>query len=136
MQTIQLAISDAACEAALRAALARSGPWHVESVETPKPEERCVLVMDEVCLKRVALPLPYPERVVLLGHKDPASLSHAWDAGIVSLVSPDDPPNTILLAIMAAGLRVPRGNSPSMPIATAPISPVVAPLSSKRLKTQ
>jgi hypothetical protein len=92
MQTVQLAIMDSAYETALRDALVRSGPWHVESVDTPRPGERCVLVMDEVCLNRVSLPLPYPERVVLLTRKDPAHLSHAWEAGIVSLVSPDDPP--------------------------------------------
>ena len=54
MQTIQLAIADSAYEATLREALLRSGPWHVESVQTPKPAETGVLVMDEVCLNRVA----------------------------------------------------------------------------------
>src|SRR5271166_1025941 len=134
MQTIQLAIQDAAYEVALRDALVRSGPWHVESVDTPKPGERCVLVMDEVCLSRVSLPLPYPERVVLLTRKDPAHLSHAWEAGIVSLVSPDDPPSTVLLAIMAAALRVPKpqraatlgGMTPNRSASTAPISPQLA----------
>ena len=108
MQTVQLAIIDSAYQTALREALVRSGPWHVESVDAPRAGERCVLVMDEVCLSRVSLPLPYPERVVLLTRKDPAKLSHAWDAGIVSLVSPDNPPSTVLLAIMAAALRVPK----------------------------
>jgi hypothetical protein len=144
MQTIQLAITDSAYEAGLREALARSGPWHVESVGTPKPSERCVLVMDEACLGRVSLPLPYPERVVLLTRKDPAHLSHAWDAGIVSLVSPDDPPSTVLLAIMAAALRVPKaqpaaglgGNSPNRPPDAAPISPEAHMVSLKHLKTR
>lgn len=144
MQTIQLAIADSAYEAALREALARSGPWHVESVDTPKPGERCVLVMDEVCLSRVSLPLPFPERVVLLTRKDPANLSHAWDAGIVSLVSPDDPPSTVLLAIMAAALRVPKpqpvaalgGNSPSKPANAAPISPEASLVGAKLYKTK
>ena len=106
MQTIQLAITDPAYAEALRDALVRSGPWQVERVGTPRPDEGCVLVMDEQCLNRVSLPLPYPERVVLLTRKAPAKLSHAWAAGIVSLVSPDDPPNTVLLAVMAAALRV------------------------------
>jgi len=144
MQKIQLAIADSAYEAALREALVRSGPWHVEIVETPQPGEKCVLVMDEVCLNQVPLPLPFPERVVLLTRKDPAHLSHAWEAGIVSLVSPDDPPSTVLLAIMAAALRVPKsqaagdlgGFSPSKPASTAPISPEFPIIGAKRYKTQ
>ena len=144
MQKIQLAIADSAYEAALREALVRSGPWHVESVETPQPAEKCVLVMDEVRLNQVPLPLPFPERVVLLTRKDPANLSHAWDAGIVSLVSPDDPPGTILLAIMAAALRVPKplaaaslgGISPNKPAIAAPISPGFPIVGAKRYKTQ
>jgi len=144
MQTVQLAIMDSAYETALRDALVRSGPWHVERVQTPRPGERCVLVMDEVCLNRVSLPLPYPERVVLLTRKDPANLSHAWEAGIVSLVSPDDPPSTVLLAIMAAALRVPKpqavasvgGISPTKSASAAPISPDFPILGPKRYKTQ
>jgi len=144
MQTVQLAIADPAYEAALHEALVRSGPWHVERVDTPRPGERCVLVIDEVCLNRIALPLPYPERVVLVTRKDPANLSHAWDAGIVSLVSPDDPPSTILLAIMAAALRVPKpqaaaalsGISPSKPTSTAQISPETPLAGAKRYKTE
>lgn len=141
MQTVQLAIMDAVYEAALRDALVRSGPWHVERVDAPKAGERCVLVMDEACLNRVSLPLAYPERIVLLTRKDPAHLSHAWEAGIVSLVSPDDPPGTVLLAIMAAALRVPKpqtvassgGISPSN---TAPISPEPVLAGAKRHKIQ
>jgi len=144
MQTVQLAIMDLAYEAALRDALVRSGPWHVECVEALRPGERCVLVMDEAYLNRVPLPLPYPERVVLLTRKDPANLSHAWDVGIVSLVSPDDPPGTVLLAIMAAALRVPKvppgadlgGISPNKPVAAAPISPEISIVGAKRYKTQ
>ena len=144
MHTIQLAITDSAYEVALRDALVRSGPWHVLSVETPRTGERCVLVMDEVSLSRVVLPLPYPERVVLVTRKDPAHLSHAWDAGIVSLVSPDDPPGTVLLAIMAAALRIPKpqvaaalgGITPNKPAAAAPISPEAALAGAKRYKTQ
>ena len=144
MQTVQLAIMDAEYETALRDALVRSGPWQVEIVETPRPGERCVLVMDEAYLNRVSLPLPYPERVVLLTRKDPVNLSQAWDAGIVSLVSPDDPPSTVLLAIMAAALRVPKlqtaaplgGISPNKPASAAPISPEPPLVGAKRYKTQ
>jgi len=144
MQTVQLAIVDSAYRAALRDALVRTGPWHVECVETPVKDDRGVLVIDEISLSRLSLPLPYPERVVLLTRKDPAYLRQAWEAGIVSLVSPDDPPGTVLLAIMAAALRVPRlqpvaasgGISPKRPADAAPISPEVQLLGAKRLKTQ
>jgi len=144
MQTVQLAIMDSAYQTALRDALVRSGPWHVESVDTPRPGERCVLVMDEGCLNRVSLPLPYPERVVLLSRKDPAHLSNAWEAGIVSLVSPDDPPGTVLLAIMAAALRVPQPQtdaalgaiSHKKSVSAAPISPETLLVGAKQHKTQ
>jgi hypothetical protein len=144
MQKIQLAIADSAYEAALREALVRSGPWHVESVQIPRPAEKCVLVMDEARLNQVPLPLPYPERVVLLTRMDATHLSNAWEAGIVSLVSPDDPPGTVLLAIMAAALRVPKppagadlgGISPNKASAAAPISPEFPIIGAKRYKTQ
>ena len=149
MQTVQLAIQDPALREALREVIVRSGPWHVDSVATPQlgercvlVGERCVLVMDEECLNSVSLPLPYPERIVLVTRKDPANLSHAWEAGIVSVVSPDDPPGTILLAIMAAALRIPKpqtvavsgGISPSKSAAPAPISPDLSLASAKRYK--
>jgi hypothetical protein len=144
MQTVHLAIADPVYRASLREALLRTGPWQVESVEAPDPRERCVLVLDEESLDRVDLPLLYPERVVLITSKDPEKLSHAWEAGIVSLVSAHDPPNTILLAIMAAALRVPKpqpaatfsGISPSRQASAASISPHARLSGSKRCKTQ
>ena len=132
MQTVQFALADAAYSAALREALVRSGPWHVVRVEDPDPGQMCVVVMDEDAFDRLPLPLPHPERVVLITRRDPQHLSRAWDAGIVSVVSVDDAPNTVQLAIMAAALRVPKaqaapaitsGISPTPPIAPAPISP-------------
>jgi len=145
MQTVQLAIEDPAFERALREALARSGPWRVESIDASAPGERCVLVMDEVSFSRLPLPLPHPDRVVLLTRKEPANLSHAWEAGIVSLVSPDDPPSTVLLAIMAAALRVPKsqaaaslggGISPNKPAVAAQISPEAPLVGAKQDKTR
>ncbi len=143
MQTVQLAIVDSAYEAVLREALVHSGPWHVESVAVPDLCERCVLVMDEESFNAIRLPLPYPERVVLITRKDPENLSHAWDAGIVSVVSANDPPNTVLLAIMAAALRVKpqpaaalSGFSPNKPAPPAPLSPEERPTDAKRWKTR
>lgn len=144
MHTVQLAIADPVYRASLCEALLHTGPWQVESVEAPDPSARCVLVLDEESLERVGLPLPYPERVVLITGKDPERLSHAWDAGIVSLVSACDPPSTVLLAIMAAALRVPKpqpaavlsGISPNRQAACAPISPHARLAGAKRCKTQ
>lgn len=144
MQTVQLSIADAVYAAAVREALSRSGPWHMESVDRPDLTKRCVLVMDESSLQRLPLPLPNPERVVLITRKDPQLLAQAWDAGIVSVVSEDDPLTTVLLAIMAAALRVAKtqgashssGISPTSLAADAPISPSNRISSTKRCKTQ
>src|SRR5215813_1986439 len=128
MQSVQFALEDAAYSSALREALVRCGPWHVERVEDPDPSQMCVVVMDEDAFNRSLLPLSHPERVVLITRKDPQHLSRAWDAGIVSVVSVDDAPNTVLLAIMAAALRLPKAQaapaisseiSPTRPIASA-----------------
>lgn len=145
MQTVQLAIADAAYEAALREALTRSGPWNIVSVDAPDISQKAVLVMDETAFDHVPLPVPAPERVVLITHKDAHSLSKAWDAGVVSVVSVDDPPNTILLAIMAAALRVPkssipatkgRGISPIVAVPAASLTPSFSQGTPKKAKEQ
>ena len=132
MHTVQFALTDAAYAAGLREALVRSGPWNVVRVEDPDLGQMCVVVMDEDAFDRLPLPLPHPERVVLITRRDPQHLSRAWDAGIVSVVSVDDAPDTVQLAIMAAALRVPKaqaapaassGISPTRPITPAPLSP-------------
>jgi hypothetical protein len=143
MQTIQLAMVDSEYAASLRAALVRSGPWHVESVRAVDPSEMCVLVIDEESLNRTPLPLSHPERVVLITHRDPETLENAWEAGIVSVVSSGDPLNTVLLAIMAAALRVPKphltsylsGISPNQASSAASISPEFHLVGTKRCKT-
>ncbi len=142
INTVQLAVADPEYEAALRDALARSGPWQVVSAQRPDPRERGVLVLDEGALDRMPLPLVHPERFVLITDKDPQHLARAWDAGIVSVVSRQDSPGTVLLAIMAAALRVPKiqaavvlgGISPTAPRSAASIPPESRP--PKRTKTQ
>ena len=112
MRTVQLAIANAVYAGALRDALSRSGPWHVETVERPDPTGRCILVLDEAAFHQLCLPLSYPERVVLISHQDPQLLAQAWDAGIVSVASVEDSLPTVLLAIMAASLRVAKSYEP------------------------
>ena len=63
------------------------------------------MVLDEEAFERLPLPLSNPERVVLITRReaqDPQLLAQAWEAGIVSVVSEEDPLSTVLLAIMAA----------------------------------
>jgi len=143
MHTVQFALADAVYSSALRDALVRCGPWNVVRVEDPDPSQMCVVVMDEDAFNRSRLPLSHPERVVLITRKDPQHLSRAWDAGIVSVVSVDDAPNTVLLAIMAAALRVPkaqaapvpsRGISPTRTISPASISSQINYSGPKRCK--
>ncbi len=145
MQTVQLAISDAAYGAAVREALSRSCAWHVESVDRPDPSQGCVLVLDEAAFAGLALPLSNPERVVLITRTDThLMMAQAWEAGIVSVVSADDPMSTVLLAIMAAALRVAKsrsspvagGISPNVATPVAPITPPNRSSSSKRCKIQ
>ena len=144
LQTVQLAISDGAHAAAVREALCRSCAWRVESVARPDGSRPCVLVLDEAAFENLPLPLSNPERIVLITRKDPQTLAQAWDAGIVSVVSAKDPINTILLAIMAAGLRIAKSAhsaasseiSPNPDLISAPISPLHRQSSTKRCKTQ
>jgi hypothetical protein len=145
MQTVQLAISDGAYLAAVRDALSHSCAWHVESVACPDPSQSSVLVLDEAAFEGLALPLSNPERVVLITRKDiHQMMAQAWEAGIVSVVSADDPINTVLLAIMAAALRVakfhstaaPGGISPTVGPGPAQISPHNRISGSKRCKIQ
>jgi hypothetical protein len=141
MQTVQLAIADGRYEAAVREALARSCAWHIESVEVRRAAQNSVLVLDEAGFARLPLPLENPERVVLITRKDPQKLAEAWEAGIVSVVSDTDPLSTVLLAIMAAALRVAKssnlgGISTSRHSASAPIAPQNQTSGSKRSKVQ
>ncbi len=144
MQTVQLAIADGMYAAALREALSHTCAWHVESVGRPDPSQRCVMVLDQSALERLPLPLSNPQRIVLVMHRDPQLMAEAWEAGIVSVVSEQDPMSTVLLAIMAAGLRVDKPHLDSSPSGISPTpGPVHASLppehrhpGSKRCKAQ
>jgi len=144
MQAVQLSIANGVYAATVREALSRSCAWHVETVDHPDPSQKCVLVLDELAFAWLPLPLSNPERVVLITRKDPQLLAQAWEAGIVSVVSEEDPISTVLLAIMAAALRVAKthaaaisgGISASDGSISAPISPLHRTSGSKRCKTQ
>jgi len=142
MRTVQLAIADAVYANALRDALTHTGPWRVETVERADPAQPCVAVLDETSFARMPLPLTHPERVVLISRQDPQLLAQAWDAGIVSVASVDDSLPTVLLAIMAASLRVskapqaPRGISPNPDVVAARLTPPESISRSKGCRTQ
>jgi hypothetical protein len=144
MQTVQLAIADGMYATAIRDALSRSCAWRVEAVRQPDPSQHCVMVVDQDALERLPLPLSNPERIVLITHRDAQLMAEAWEAGIVSVVSEQDPISTVLLAIMAAGLRVdkphgslsPSGISPTGATAHASLPPEPRHSGSKRCKTQ
>ena len=147
MQAVQLSIADSRYAATVREALSRSCAWHLEFVERPDPSQKCVMVLDESAFARLPLPLSNPERVVLVTRRDaqdPQLLGEAWEAGIVSVVSESDPINTVLLAIMAAALRVAKFHvaaassaiSPNPGSGSEPIDPLGRSSGSRRCKVQ
>jgi hypothetical protein len=146
MQTVQLSIADCQYAATVREALTRSCAWHVQPVDRPDLSQHCVMVLDEQSFRRLPLPLSNPERVVLItlhDLQDPQFLAQAWEAGIVSIVSEQDPLNTVLLAIMAAALRIAKSNSSeaaseithTISSESASIAPLHRPYGQKRCKT-
>jgi len=119
MNCIQLALSDTAKADALRGVLARSAPIEVVCVKVPELDRACVVVVDQDHFDSLPMPLATPEKVVLISSNDPGSLKSAWDAGVVSVISDQDPLNTAVLAILAACLRTgaarPKEDAPKVP---------------------
>ena len=117
MQSVQLSIADCQYANTVREALSRSCAWHIEAVEQPDLSRHGVMVLDEQAFARLPLPLSNPGQIVLIAHKDRQAsefLAQAWEAGIVSVVSDEDPLSTVLLAIMAAALRVAKPAIPAV----------------------
>ena len=146
MQSVQLSIADGRYAATVREALSRTCAWHIEAVDEPDFSRHGVMVLDEQAFARLPLPLTNPERVVLIARKEPQAtqLAQAWEAGIVSVVSAEDPLSTVLLAIMAAALRVekpvtlPHSSeiTPKTTSNSAQIPPPKRPSRTIRCKTQ
>jgi hypothetical protein len=141
MQTVQFSIADGRYADAVREALTRNCAWQVDSRPVPDLSQESVVVLDEATFARLPLPLTNPERVVLVTRKDPETMAEAWEAGIVSVVSDSDPISTVLLAIMAAALRVAKsssssGISPNENPVSAPLPPQNRTQAAKRSKFQ
>jgi hypothetical protein len=113
MDTIQVAITNGSYASDLRDLLIRNGARNVINVANPDPDREGILVLDPEHLGLLAGPLKHPERIVLIAHNDPASLSRAWDAGVNSVIFENDPLDTAVLAIMSARLRSLKGRWPA-----------------------
>lgn len=105
MCTIQLALSDSAKADALSRMLARSTHIPVLCVETPDFGTACVVVMDGQRFEREPLAALHADRVVLITRNDEGHLRAAWDAGVNSVLSDQDPLNTVVLAVLSTCLR-------------------------------
>jgi hypothetical protein len=126
LQTVQVSIADGRYASVVREALSHSCAWRVETVERLDQSRHDVMVVDEQAFARLPLPLSNPERFVLISCKGPEGceiLAQVWEAGILSVVSEEDPLNTVLLAIMAAALRVEKPATSSRPVKLPPACP-------------
>ena len=108
METVQIAISDAAYARALKELLVRNGSWEVLCVDSPDLSREGVMVLDSEHLERLPRAMQAAERVVLISSSDPHDLARAWEAGVSSVVFDKDPLNTALLAILAIRLQTTR----------------------------
>lgn len=105
MGSIQVALTDAAKADALRSLLARSTHVPVSCVDHPDFDAACVVVMDESSFRALSVAPAHPDRMVLITGNDPAHLREAWEAGISSVLTEQDPLNTVVLAVLACCLR-------------------------------
>lgn len=105
MGSIQVALSDSAKADALRVLLARSTQVPVLCAESPDFAAACAVVLDAERFSRLPQPLIHPDRIVLITKNDPGHLKDAWDAGVHSVLSEQDPLNTVVLAVLATCLR-------------------------------
>jgi hypothetical protein len=107
METVQIAMANTAYRKRLRDLLARSGGWKVVTVETPDLTKDGVVVLDSDHLRQMSIPIPRPERVVLIARNEPGQMSRAWEAGVSSVVLEREPPTTALLAVLSTTMRTP-----------------------------
>ena len=105
MGSIQIALSDTTKADALRVLLARSTNVPVLCLESPNYEEASTVVIDGPRFSKIPWPLTHPERIVLITKNDPTHLREAWEAGVNSVLTEQDPMNTVVLAVLASCLR-------------------------------
>ena len=112
MYTVQLAVGNAPYGPVLSDLLSHAESCSVTSVDKPDPLQSGVLVINEQTLDRLPQPIDRPERIVLITPREPEQLARAWEAGIRCVVFDSDPPRTMALAVLGAGLRVRTPNVP------------------------
>lgn len=114
MDSIQLSLTDAVKAAALKALLVRSTQFAVECTQKPDPDKACVVVVDLKTMQRIPVASRHPERIVLMAQSNPHNLNDAWEAGVNTVVSDEDPLNTVVLAILSACLRKGQAAEPAV----------------------
>jgi hypothetical protein len=105
MGSIQVSLSDAARAEALCTLLERSTQTPVLRLEKPDLESACVVVLDEETFQRLPRPIEHADRIVLITSNDAVHLKEAWEAGVHSVLTEQDPLNTVVLAVLATCLR-------------------------------
>jgi hypothetical protein len=120
MASIQISLSDGTRAEALRSLLERSTQTPVFLTARPDLESACVAVVDEETFQQLPRPVEHADRIVLITRNDAVHLKEAWEAGVHSVLSEQDPLNTVVLAVLAtclrSGTRKPRpADSPAGP---------------------
>lgn len=105
MGSIQISLSDGTRAEALSSLLERSTQTPVVRTEKIDLESACVAVLDEETFQRLPRPIEYADRIVLITRHDALHLKEAWEAGVHSVLSEQDPLNTVVLAVLATCLR-------------------------------
>lgn len=115
MHNVQIVIADREYAAELDALLVRDGRHRVYRDSEPDFGRDGVIVMDLAHFEKLACEVHRLDQIVLMVPRDEQCLRRAWDAGLQSVVYNDEPPRTLLLAVMAAELRhMPSDDSPSL----------------------
>ena len=120
MTIVQLALADSEYAQALRSLLLRDGTHQVLLVDKPDLTLDGVVVIDRARMGNHSLLASQPERCVVITPKA-VDLKRIWDAGVWHVVFEGDSPNTAMLAVIAAELRL-LARPPEAPIAK-PIRP-------------
>ena len=118
MASIQLALTDLAKASALTNLPARSAHVPVFCVEEPDFATACVVVMDGQRFSKHPAAAENADRVVLITRNDEGHLRAAWEAGVNTVLSDQDPLNTVVLAVLGACLRA--GTAKQKPSGTRP----------------
>ncbi len=119
MASIQLALSDVAKASALSNLLARSTHVPVLCVAKPDFATACVVVMDGQRFSADPVAAQHADLVVLITRNDEGHLRAAWEAGVNTVLSDQDPLNTVVLAVLGACLRA--GTAKQKPSGSRPV---------------